>query len=523
LSSPTRSPASPRPRTPISIPEQDRRAALGRFYGLVAAVIGGLLGATVLVLLLGDQTQLVPGAIQPANGADDVSTRARITIVFDRPLDPSSVEGKLHFDPPQAGTLQVIADRTLVFTPAGPWQPDTQYDATLDPEVRGRAHGRLPRAVRWTFRTRALRLAFLRPEAQPLHTGAAVQNLWVADADGTGATRVTSETAGVLDFDVSGDGAWLVYSAPTGPDAANLFAIHPDGSGRHALTTDSDAVNSGVACSPTGDVIAYERRVLLAPAGPEGPTLGVPKLWLVQADGTSLGPLRRGSAAPASYGARWSANGEWLAYYEASAAGDQNFIHVGHLGAPGEFVLPNYSGQTGTLSPDGHLLAYSEQHAVGPAGPPPLTTATPPAADTTTAPSRGEVRVVVVQPAVGTPVGASAVPTVLSQDPAADDGEPVWAPQGAQIAFLRRRDDSPDAGTGLWLVTPDGAASQALTRPQNADDQDPVWSPDGTRLLFRRVLRNAAAASQVWVVPIRPTPAPAEPLLDNATAARWLP
>lgn len=577
MSSPSNSPGSRSPLTPIYIPDLQRAAEVGRFYRLVAATVGVLLALTLLVLLLGDHTAVGLGPITPGNGAEDVSTRTRITISFDRALAPDSVAGKLHFQPAQDGDIRLVEDsHTLVFTPRAPWKPDTQYTVTLDAEVRGQAHGRLPHPVRWTFRTRPLRLAFLRPEPAPGETGSTIQNLWVADADGTGATQVTHEVGGVQDFDVSGDGAWLVYSAPTGGGTANLFAIHPDGSGRRALTHDPDAANSGVACSPVGNLVAYEHRLLLpapgttpvpggdpgagapaqstldvptaappAPPGPAdlptpapdsgsapppGPALATAKLWLVQIDGTSLGPLRRGGAAPVSFGARWSADGEWLAYYEASATDDRNFIHAGHLGSPGEFVLPNLSGQTGALSPDGQWLVYSENRALpAPALPAPADALSPDGAGEPVPETRGEIALVAVQP-VQTPAVGPPAPTVLSLDPANDDGSPTWSPTGDHIAFLRRRLDAPDAGTGIWVLTPPGQGPQeaprVLTAPTDADDQAPAWSPDGTAVLFSRILRTAgpdASTNQVWVAPIDPQVGPARLLLKNASSALWLP
>lgn len=102
------------------------------------------------------------------------------------------------------------------------------------------------------------------------------------------------------------------------------------------------------------------------------------------------------------------------------------------------------------------------------------------------------------------------------------DSDPAWSPDGAQIAFISRRDGAPalyvmnangrdahrvtpagvfaahpawsqngliafDSLPGIQTIKPDGSALTRLT----ADGLDPSWSPDGSRIAFS--LNNAAS------------------------------
>ena len=59
--------------------------------------------------------------------------------------------------------------------------------------------------------------------------------------------------------------------------------------------------------------------------------------------------------------------------------------------------------------------------------------------------------------------------------------EPAWSPDGAQIAFSRRRD-----GTAhIYVMQADGTGTRRLTRTAKADDH-PSWSPDGKLIVFAR-------------------------------------
>ena len=59
------------------------------------------------------------------------------------------------------------------------------------------------------------------------------------------------------------------------------------------------------------------------------------------------------------------------------------------------------------------------------------------------------------------------------------DGQPVWSPDGTQIAFVRRDGEA----SQIWLLPMGGGEAHPLTTVKTGASQ-PVWSPDGKKILF---------------------------------------
>jgi Tol biopolymer transport system component len=59
--------------------------------------------------------------------------------------------------------------------------------------------------------------------------------------------------------------------------------------------------------------------------------------------------------------------------------------------------------------------------------------------------------------------------------------EPVWSPDGTQIAFSSNRDE----GWHIFVANADGSGPQNISG-DNPDDHDPDWSPNSARLTFTR-------------------------------------
>src|SRR5258708_19808180 len=78
----------------------------------------------------------------------------------------------------------------------------------------------------------------------------------------------------------------------------------------------------------------------------------------------------------------------------------------------------------------------------------------------------------------------------LSNNPA-DDTEPAWSPDGAQIAFTSTRDGSQQ----IYTVGVDATALRRLTDAGN--NSAPSWSPDATQLPF---ISNLTAPLQLYLL-----------------------
>jgi Tol biopolymer transport system component len=69
--------------------------------------------------------------------------------------------------------------------------------------------------------------------------------------------------------------------------------------------------------------------------------------------------------------------------------------------------------------------------------------------------------------------------TNLTRHPA-DDGDPVWSPDGQRIAF----DSDRDGNWEIYLMNADGSGMTRLTN-HSADDDSPAWLPNGQHVAFK--------------------------------------
>ena len=132
------------------------------------------------------------------------------------------------------------------------------------------------------------------------------QQIFVMNADGSNPAYVTDGISPVW----SPDGTWIAYSN------GNIWAIHPDGTGAHAITN----VAAGAfepAWSPDGTQISFTSS-----------TGGSTNVWLVNPDGTNVHQLTFGAYDLESY---WSPDSSMVLYDDWTAAWP-NPGSVAHLG-----------------------------------------------------------------------------------------------------------------------------------------------------------------------------------------------
>jgi TolB protein len=165
--------------------------------------------------------------------------------------------------------------------------------------------------------------------------------IWVMNADGTGARRITS---GTVDTEPSWspDGRWIAFRGGTG--TFDVFVVRPDGSGLRNVTKNPYGIHALTpAWSRDGSRIAFQRVA-------SGPGTGI---YSVGVDGRGLRRLARDGYQP-----DWSPDGRRIVYiHRDPAAGPGCQIYaMGPNGGGKRRVTRRDSWGSPTWSPDSRWL-----------------------------------------------------------------------------------------------------------------------------------------------------------------------
>jgi TolB protein len=147
----------------------------------------------------------------------------------------------------------------------------------------------------------------------------AVQNIWIMNSDGSGATPLTRLTGAGIDlftFAWSPDSSKIIFTSSRALDGSdanstnavhNLWVMNADGSGAAPLTrmTASKVDVFSASWSPDGSRIAFDSTRALN--GSDATNLnGTGNVWVMNADGSDLMPVTRNTAIAAeSFGPQW--------------------------------------------------------------------------------------------------------------------------------------------------------------------------------------------------------------------------
>jgi Tol biopolymer transport system component len=432
-----------------------------RFHRLLVVVVVGLGLLTLALTFVGDRTEPAPLSVRPADGEVDVSAAGSVRLRFGRPVTREAVASRLAIDPPTPGTLSV-EDAVVRFVPTGGLKPATRYSITLLAGFQDATGRVLRNDRRLTFTTRPARLVFSRPEASNTDV-LAPRNLWVATAEGTGQRAITRDRLGVLFVAVAPDGERVAYSAPeTGtPNASGLWIAKLDGTGRRKIDGDADGAILGLGWSPRGDLIAYERRSVIGLRG----ELGRPRILAIRADGGGAG-LLYGRGDEAGSLPVWSPDGRRLIVADP-ARGGRTIIDP----AGGSVAIPGHGINSGSWSPDGRLVAFSDSGS--PEG------------------GTSAIRVADVDGRIVADLGRAGF----------SDSAPVWSPDGRWIAVVGHDDEG---RTGIWLLDPNGGPSRpVLVSPgeHGAQYTPPVWAPGAVSLAFSRLANARPGGARPGIPP----------------------
>ena len=436
----------------------------------------------------------------PSPNTDGISVNSQIAVVFDGPIDPSSIGGAITLKPAVSGSTKVLSlsgngsssqvtatspaagGNLLVFTPDGPLAADTTYSVTLSPTVK-RTDGQADAGQSWRFITGAFGATALNQIAF-ISRRSGVDNVWLMNADGSNQHEVTSELQPTVAYDISGDGTAIVYSSGgvvklmsiTGGNVTTLTqngdfeyapTITPDGTAVIVGRRDSQGVDDGYWRYP---LTSGSDTKQLTPDGAPSPN-GVN----VGADGLTGRP---GQSAWASRAAL-TADGKTMLLVRGADDGVE-LVDTTGAAAPIRLSLQGNSSPVWDQANGVFYLSASSDQGVtwgcrqvaltgsisscGPAG--------------SDVANEGSELAVVYAAADGSyhlsyesaPGGVS---LALTTDATYREARPSFSPNGSVIAFARVGSQTPFVSAGIWTINVDGTGLTILS----TDGSSPDWVP----------------------------------------------
>jgi Tol biopolymer transport system component len=237
-------------------------------------------------------------------------------------------------------------------------------------------------------------------------------DVWVANANGMGARRLTRRRGPEFDPSWSPDGRRIAYRDSRHGINRNdeIYVINADGT--HARNLTRSPYNEwSPSWSSDGELIAFYSA----------------ELYVMRPDGTRARPITRVEGEYPS----WSADGQRIAFMSAqpgARGGDPNYdVFVANRDGSGLRQLTDWPGEDGwpAWSPDGSSIAFSTTH--GPDG-------------------RGRYRLYVMD-------ADGSHKRLITRG--VSGGFPVWSPDGNAIMFSDDEDH-------LWVARPDGSGLRKL-------------------------------------------------------------
>ena len=201
----------------------------------------------------------------------------------------------------------------------------------------------------WSPDGRRLAVAVFPPATGP-------RELWVADADGSNASKV-AEADNVSQPSWSPDGSRLAYAADTEAGSA-VHVVDVDGSGDHIVGEVAQGEDYFSATfSPDGTKILFDR----------GTDSGF-GIFVMAADGANPTRLSQGES---DYDPAWSPSGSQIAFTRQEKGAESDIFVMNADGSAVRRLTDGPSGDTNlypTFSPDGTEIAYVSGKTGGPGG-----------------------------------------------------------------------------------------------------------------------------------------------------------
>ncbi|KAJ9203910.1 hypothetical protein DTO164E3_2264 [Paecilomyces variotii] len=198
--------------------------------------------------------------------------------------------------------------------------------------------------------------------------GPSGSQLWIANADGSNATKLMANQTHAFDYHASWsqDGQWIVFTSERrAPGQSDLYRVRPDGTGLQLLVATNHVEDVGVL-SPDGSKVAY-----VSTKGNYTTNIWVKDLKTNRAYNlTDTATTRTSNIWPSGhFRPAWSPDGEWLAFTSdrnTDWTGHSEGVGWEHTQSLGLYVIrPNGSDFRALLHQSGYSLGTPQWSADG--------------------------------------------------------------------------------------------------------------------------------------------------------------
>jgi Tol biopolymer transport system component len=394
-------------------------------------------------------------------------------------MDVISVETRVTISPAIAGHFQWEGS-LMSFIPDEPWPEGGEVTFVLEAGSRSNTFLPILRTHRWTFQIGVPRIIYLWPADEPA-------DLYARTFDDGDTTRLTETELGVLDFSVSDDASWVIYSIMREDGGSNLRIFDLiEGEDRELYVCPSGWRCQEAKLSPDFREVAFEQIPL--DDGPGGkPLLGEPHIWKISVEANpeafSIGDPNHTTTSPS-----WTPKG-LLAFYDQD---EEQFYVVETLGGSQTVVqgrIPSELGKMGTWSRDGAFLVFPDLVILD-------------ESYERYDPTGDEF------PLFFSHLYRQGVTTGLIEDLSGEGSElvedtsPVYSPAGMSIAFTRKylQGELWTQGRQIWIMDADGQEAQQITDEAMFNHSELSWGPEGAKLAFVKTNQvDLAADPEIWI------------------------
>jgi hypothetical protein len=408
--------------------------------GLLTCVLLLLIGAVIWV-----GSQLGIRVTPQFSTGNRVGPLGPLTLVFSEAVDQRLVTEKFFIQPNVEGMFTMVNAKTVQFIPDVPFEPDVTYKLALAPGDLTAEGAVLKRPKSWKFQTRLPLIAYLVADANK-------SRLWMVEPESSKTTPLTDEVFRIADFDASGDGEFVIFSAFNEQNGVDLWRVDRSGKNLALLLECGPDRCTVPAISPDGSQVAYTRETAFPSSDLQ---FGSPRIWLMNSSSKKDAPLYEDQQI-VGYKPEWSPDGTHLSSFD----GISSQIHLVNLVTGEQLIIPSQNGTLVTWSADSRTFVYTDTE---PTASGPIT----------------QIRAL--------DLARNETTTLFGEKDDRDYyyNSLAWSPiENALIIGLRYDENS--MAEGLWLMNPFQKDGRAIADQKDYVHSSPQWDPWGKTLLFQQ-------------------------------------